>query len=327
MARPIWTGALSFGLVSVPVGLYPATAGRTPGFHQIERGTSDRIRYRRVNERTGKEVPYRDVVRGARTESGGYVVLEAADLESVAPDRSRSLDIDAFVPADEVEPIHRDRTYYLAPNSTEAPKVYALLCSALERSGRLGLSSLVLQDRRHLALIGPQNGALTLTTLFYADEVRAPEEVLASMPDGSGLSGHEVEMAVRLVEAMGGHWRPEEHRDVHRERLEALIAAKSRGKPVKRPAAPPPRETNVVDLMEALRSSIHRDGGAQRGRARDRVDGAGDREPRLKDMSKRELSRLATSLDVPGRSKMDRAELEEAVRKARRRSARRRKAS
>ncbi|MBV2363361.1 Ku protein [Streptomonospora nanhaiensis] len=353
MASPVWKGTLSFGLVSLPVRLFSARERHGTRFHQFQRGTSDRIRYRRVNERTGKEVDSSDIVRGTRVDDSGgdeeYVVLEPEDLEDIAPGRSSALEITAFVPAGDVEALWYDSAYYLAPDSKGSAKPYRLLYAALERAGRLGLTTLVLRERQHLAVIGPQNGVLALSTLWWADEIRDPAETLPAIPEAD-LADRDLDLAEQLIGAMAEEWRPEEYTDDYQERVDELVRAKSTGERVRYAEEGPPRETNVVELTEALRASLGggksggRGGGKGGGRAKGKegatargssgggarggAEGAGGgrsgggkapepREAPVAELSKKELVRLAAELDVPGRSKMSREELEEAVTRAR----------
>ena len=173
MARAIWSGVLSFGLVAIPVELYSATEAHRPVFHQFEEGTADRIRYQRVNERTGDEVGYANVVKGADIGGGNYVMLDQDELDSVAPGRSRSLDIHTFVDLDEIDAIYFDKTYFLGPGK-EAAKPYALLRDAMEHSGKAAIASFVMRGKEYLAAVRADGGLLALETLFFADEVPGP---------------------------------------------------------------------------------------------------------------------------------------------------------
>ncbi|QBI54141.1 non-homologous end joining protein Ku [Streptomonospora litoralis] len=360
MASPVWKGTLTFGLVSLPVRLFSARERHGTRFHQFQRGTSDRIRYRRVNERTGKEVDSSEIVRGTKADpsAGGgdeYIIVEPSELEEIAPGRSSSLEIGAFVPAGEVEALWYDSAYYVAPDSKGSAKPYRLLCRALERSQRLGLTTLVMRERQHLAVIGPQNGVLTLSTLWWADEIRDPEETLPNIP-AADLGERDLELAEQLIGAMADEWTPEEYGDDYQQRIDELVRAKSTGERVRYAEEGPPPETNVVELTEALRASLRsgeegagaasggtggrrgaktgngggrsaKTGGAKtgggsgggRGGARGRGGTAApeQREAPVAELSKRELARLATELGIAGRSKMSRAELEEAVERAR----------
>lgn len=160
MARAIWTGSVSFGLVNVPVGLYSATQDHKVHFHQFEKGTSNRIRNERVNERTGEEVPYRDIVKGAEVGDGAYVMLTQEELESVEPGRSRTIDISDFVEASEIDPLYYQKSYYLAPADDTAKKPYALLVKAMEKAERIGVATFVMRGKQYLAAIRPHDGVL-----------------------------------------------------------------------------------------------------------------------------------------------------------------------
>src|SRR3954452_6268736 len=174
MPRAIWTGAVSFGLVNVPVGLYSATEDHDVHFHQFEKGTTARVRNQRVNERTGEEVAYKDVVKGAELDDGGYVMLTQEELESVEPGRSRTIDISDFVDAAEIDPIYFQRSYYLAPTDDGAKKAYALLVKAMDKAERVGVATFVMRGKQYLAAIRPHDGVLVLETMHFADEVRDP---------------------------------------------------------------------------------------------------------------------------------------------------------
>ncbi|WP_331723254.1 MULTISPECIES: Ku protein [unclassified Streptomyces] len=201
MARPVWAGNLSFGLVSLPVGLYTATDGHTIHFHQLQRGTSDRIRNRRVNERTGKEVDLGDIVKGYDT-GAEYVLVEPKELDEIAPGRSQALEITGFVDLEEVEPIFFDKTYYLGPRGKEYEKVYSLLEQALAKTGRAGIATFVMRQHEYLVAVKAEDGLLTLHTLHWADEIRNPKDEIAGLPGKSKGTAKEVQMAEQLIEAM-----------------------------------------------------------------------------------------------------------------------------
>lgn len=273
MARAIWSGVLSFGLVAIPVELYSATEAHRPAFHQFEEGTADRIRYQRVNERTGDEVGYADVVKGADTGGGNYVMLDQDELDSVAPGRSRSLDIHTFVDLDEIDAIYFDKTYFLGPGK-EAAKPYALLRDALEHSGKAAIASFVMRGKEYLAAVRADGSLLALETLFFADEVRDPRGEIDNLPGRVKLSQQEVRMARQLVDTMSGPWTPSEYRDTYTDRVNKLIEAKKNEKEFQ-PAAEPPAATGVSDLTAALQASVDAAkkrrqkpaGGSKRGKA------------------------------------------------------------
>jgi DNA end-binding protein Ku len=255
MARAIWSGVLSFGLVSVPVELYSATQAHEPEFHQFQRGTNDRIRYKRVNERTGKEVDYGDIVKGAQVRRGRYVMLEQDELDSVAPGRSRSLEIARFVDLDEIDPIHFAKTYYLGPRDAESKRTYALLRDAMAQTNRAAIAQFVMRSKEYLAAIRADGDLLVLETMFFADEIRDPRDEVDDLPGRVKARPNELKMAKQLIESMTGRWRAADYRDTYTERMNKLIKAKKDDREYE-PAQPAPNATESVDLMEALRQSV-----------------------------------------------------------------------
>jgi DNA end-binding protein Ku len=255
MARAIWSGVLSFGLVTVPVELYSATEAHEPTFHQFQRGTDDRIRYKRVNERTGREVDYSDIVKGAEVGRGRYVMLEQDELDAVAPGRSRSMEIATFVDLDEIDPIHFAKTYYLGPKGAEAKKTYALLRDAMAQTNRAAIASFVMRSKEYLVAIRADGDLLVLETMFFADEIRDAHEEIGDLPGKVKARPSELKMAKQLVTSMSGPWRAGDYRDTYTDRVNDLIKAKKGNKDYE-PAAEPPSATDAVDLMEALRQSV-----------------------------------------------------------------------
>ncbi|MBM9468372.1 non-homologous end joining protein Ku [Nakamurella leprariae] len=256
MARAIWTGVLSFGLVSVPVGLYSATSEHEIRFHQFEAGTTDRIRYQRVNERTGKEVDYADIVRGTEVgEDGELVLLDQDELDSVAPGRSRSLDIETFVDLEDIDPIHYQKTYYLGPATPESAKVYGLLRDAMARTDRAAIGSFVMRGKEYLATVRADGDLLLLHTMFFADEIRDAGQELPELPKSGKAGSKELKMAQQLIESMTGRWDPEDYRDTYTDRVAKLVRDKAKGRTAKAAKAAP-EPTEVVDLLEALRRSV-----------------------------------------------------------------------
>jgi len=337
MARAIWTGSLSFGLVNVPIGVYAATEDKTIHFNQLERGTSDRIRMRRVNERTGEEVALADIVKGYDLGGGRYVVVEPGELEAVEPGRSNTIEIVDFVDLAEIDPVFYKSAYYLAPKGRDAGKAYALLRQAMAEAARVGIATFVMRGKQHLVAIRPDRQVLTLETMYFADEVRDPATELETLPPSDlEFTGREVETAKLLIDAMAAEWNPEQYRDTYRDAVEELIDRKARGEvvSVERPAEP---AAPVVDLMEALRASVEqiREGRAASSRASStRSPAAGataaapaaDRRPKSAPdkkpaaaakappgISLGDLRDRAAELGIAGRSKMSRAALETAV--------------
>ena len=269
MARAIWTGSVSFGLVNVPVGLYSATEDHDVHFHQFEKGTSSRIRYERVNEDTGDEVAYKDIVKGAEITDGEYVMLTQEELEAVEPGRSRTLDISDFVDAAEIDPIYYQKSYYLAPADDTAKKAYRLLVQAMAKADRIGIATFVMRGKQYLAAIRPAENVLVLETMFFADEVRDPGEELDGLPTRTKVASKDLKMAVSLIESLATSWEPKNYRDTYTERVEQLIDAKKKNREVVVPEGTKEEKSGkVVDLLAALQASVdaakgHKPGNSQ----------------------------------------------------------------
>ncbi|NSC24715.1 Ku protein [Streptomyces albus subsp. chlorinus] len=257
MARPVWSGVITFGLVTVPVRMYAATEDHTTHFHQLQRGTSDRVRNRRVNERTGKGVEYDDIVKGYEIADGEYVTVEPEELREIAPGRSQVIDVSGFVDADEVDPVYYARAYYLSPSGDQYHKPYELLRAALATSRKTGIATFVMHGKEYLVALRAGEDVLALHTLHWADEVRDPREELPELPGRERADGRELKTAQQLVESMSTPFRPEDYSDTYEERVRALVEAKADGEEVA-PEEGPPQATNVVDLSEALNRSIER---------------------------------------------------------------------
>jgi DNA end-binding protein Ku len=254
MARTIWKGSLSFGLVNVPVGLYPATAEKTIRFHQFEAGTADRIRYKKVNERTGDEVDTKDIVRGVDLGGGDYVLLTDEELAAAEPVKSKLIEITDFVDLTDIDPVYFRASYYLAPEGEAAEKAYALLRSVMGQAEKIAIGTLVMRNKEYPVAIRPDSEVLVLETLYFADEIRRPAEELPGLPQKVDLTTKETAMAELLVQSMESPWDPTRYADTHRAKVEALIEEKRQGHEIV--AEAPARPTQVVDLMEALSASI-----------------------------------------------------------------------
>lgn len=311
MARSIWSGALSFGLVNIPVSLYPATQEHQVRFHQLERGTTSRVRYRRVNEDTGTDVPYDDIVKGVESD-GGYVVLTDDEMEQAEPGGGHTIEISDFAAASEIDPIYFQKTYYLGPRDDAARKPYALLLRAIEDGGQIGIATFVLRSKQHLAAIRPYAGVLALETMHFADEVRQPEGVV-DRPDTTAVRRRDLDMAKQLIETMSAPWQPDQYRDMYNDRIRELVEAKRRNESVSTEQEQPGAE--IVDLTQALRASISRSrsgSGSRRSPETPPTDGADD----PSQMTKTQLYDLAQQLGISGRSTMSRRSLEQAVTEA-----------
>ena len=260
--RAVWSGVISFGLVNVPVGMFAATKEHEPTFHQFAAGTTDRIRYRRVNERTGEEVKLADISKGVDLGGGSYVMVTDDELAAAAPGRSRALEISSFADLDQIDPVYFDKTYYLAPATAEARKTYSLLRDAMSDANRAGIASFVMHGKQHLAAIRASGDVLVLETLFFADEVRDPKS-LDNLPDRIEFNKGELAMADYLIKSMDEPWNPEAYRDTYIERVNELIEAKRQGNEV-RQLDEAQQPTNVIDLLEALQRSVESATGANR---------------------------------------------------------------
>jgi DNA end-binding protein Ku len=255
MPRAIWKGSLSFGLVNVPVGLYPATSDKSIHFNQFQRGTSDRIRYKKINERTGKEVPQTDIVKGFDLGGGEYVLLTEEELATAESEKSRSIEISDFVDLDAIDPIYYRTTYFLAPEGNGSDKPYALLRRAMREANKVGVATLVMRNKEYLVAVRPEGEVLALETMFFADEVRSTTRDLPEVPGDADLTERELSMANLLIESMESEWDPARFHDTHREKVEALIEEKRQGKTIM--ADPDGAPTaKVVDLIDALNASI-----------------------------------------------------------------------
>jgi DNA end-binding protein Ku len=311
MPRAIWSGAISFGLVTVPVKLHPAVSSHDVRFTQLHADTGARVRRKRVDEQTGEEVAYGDIVKGYEIADGRYVRVDPEELQALAPEASRTIDVLDFVELSEVDPIRLARAYYLVPDGEAARRPYRLLVEAMERSGRAAVGRFVMRTKEHLALVRPRRGVLVANTMHHADEVVEPEALDIDGLDEVEVGDRELEMAERLIDSLTTEWEPERYRDEHHERVVAFLEDKAAGREV---VVSEPEEAGgeVVDLMDALERSL-RD--ASGGAGSDGREAAG-RDDELASMSKKELYDLAQAADLPGRSSMTKDELVEALREA-----------
>ena len=256
MPRAIWTGAISFGLVNVPVKLYSAVNSKTVRFHQLDADTGARIRQKRVSSATGEEVPYEKIVKGYEISPDKYVVIEPDELESLDPDATRTIDIEDFVDLDDIDPIFLDHPYYLAPN-TGAAKSYKLLLEAMRDERKVAIARFVLRTKQTLcALRASEAGLLVMSTMNYADEIVSPDSL--DELDALGeveIGDRELKMAEQLIESLTAQWDPAQYRDDYRERVIELIERKAAGEEI---AVQPEAASSepVPDLMAALEASL-----------------------------------------------------------------------
>ncbi|MGE5281163.1 MAG: Ku protein [Chloroflexota bacterium] len=256
MARAIWSGSISFGLLNVPVKLYSAVARRGISLREIRESDGARVRHRRVAEGTDEEVPYEKIVKAYEIAKDRYIPLAKAELEALAPERSRAIEVQDFVGLEQIDPIYFDSPYYLGP-AEGAARAYSLLARAMQESGKVAIARFVFRNKEHLAAIRPSDGVLTLTTMRFADEVVPPAELEDVLPaDAPKVAKREVEMAEQLIESLTREFDPTAYRDEYREQLLAMIERKAAGEEVVAAPAEEPAATKAPDLMTALEESI-----------------------------------------------------------------------
>nr|WP_295376660.1 Ku protein [Pseudoxanthomonas sp.] len=262
MARPIWTGTLSFGLLNVPVSLMSGERKVDLHFRMLDSRDRKPIRFERVNAETGEEVPWKDIVKAYEYDKGNYVVVEEEDIRAAAPESHETVEVEAFIEREAIDPRYFEKPYVLVPGK-KAEKGYVLLRRTLESTGRIGVARVVIRTREYLSAVMPLGDALVLILLRYPQELVEPDEY--KLPTGSAasyrISGKEEEMAAQLVESMSGTWSPENYHDEFRARLQAIIRKRIKSKGATARVEEPGREeeeaaTNVVDFMALLQKSL-----------------------------------------------------------------------
>lgn len=256
MPRAVWSGAISFGLVSIPVKLFTAVSSKTVRFNQIDRRTGSRVRQRLVSEADGSEVDRSDISKGYQIKPGDYVLLDDQELEALDPKAEHTIDIEEFVDLDDIDPMYFDRPYWLAPEPATV-KPYALLASTMAESGKVGIARFVMRSRQQLAAIRSVDGRLVMSTMNWDDEMVDPEQ----LPGFDALADIEVSdrekgLAEQLIESLVSDWAPEKYEDTHREQVMALIERKANGEDIVTTSEPVEVGGEVVDLMAALEASV-----------------------------------------------------------------------
>jgi len=252
MPRSIWKGAISFGLVTIPVALYTATESKTPKFKMLRGTDHSPIKYKRVAESDGEEVVWDDIVRGYEVEKGRYVVFTDEELEAAtAADGNRLVDVVQFVDESEIDPIYYKSSYYLAPERTGV-KAYKILLEALKDKGRVGLAKVSIRDKQQLATVRAKDGVLVMETMYWPDEIREPE--FEELDSDVELRKEEVKMAQLLIDGLTAEFDPDAFKDSTREAIEVAAQKKVDGQEIVAPETPEP--TKVVDLLEALKASV-----------------------------------------------------------------------
>jgi DNA end-binding protein Ku len=266
MARALWSGAISFGLVYIPVQLHSAAHANQVDLDMLDKNDFSPVGYQRINKRTGKVVDWGDIVKGYQYKKGEYVALSEEDFRQANVKASQTIEIQHFVDASDISPMYYETPYYLSPAKGGA-KVYALLREALSRTGKAAVATFVMRSRQHVALISPNDRALMLNTLRFAEEIREPKDLeLPAASKAAGLSPAELSMAERLVTEMAGPWKPEQYSDTYREDLMKRIQEKVRKKqmhhltPTEK-SRKPEKGAEIIDLMAALKRSLKESGG------------------------------------------------------------------
>jgi DNA end-binding protein Ku len=255
MARAIWSGSISFGLLNVPVRMYSAVARRSIALREIRESDSSRIKHKRFAEGTDEEVPYDEIIKAYELTPGQYVPLTKDEMAALAPEKTRAIEVKDFVDLDEIDPMYFDSPYYLGP-ADGAEKAYGLLAKAMKASGKVAIARFVLRNKEHLAAIRSAGDVLTLTTMRFADEV-VPADELEIVPDKAAKPAkREQEMAEQLIESLSTDFDPSAYHDEYREQLLALIERKAEGKEIVASEAETPKATKAPDLMAALEASI-----------------------------------------------------------------------
>jgi DNA end-binding protein Ku len=302
MPRAIWSGSISFGLVSVPVRMYSAIEEHTLHFNYVHAPDGSRIGYEKICKAEGKPVPDDEIVKAFEYEKGEWVYMTDEDFEAAAEENHRTIDIRAFVPYEDIDPIFFERTYYLAPQE-DGTSVYALLVRAMESSSLAAVAKWVMRDRQNLGLLRIREGVITLERMHFADEIRPADELA---PPDADVSEQELAMAEQLIGHFKGSFEAQEYRDTYRDALCEIIEAKRKGEEVRVEKEPEPEAP--TDLMAALRASVE---AARRRGSKIAPDGGG-----YEGLSKDELYELAKKADIPGRSEMSKQELAEALKAA-----------
>jgi DNA end-binding protein Ku len=256
MPRAIWSGAISFGLVNIPVKLYSAVSKKTVRFHQIDAESGQRIRQQRVNPASGEEIPYEQIVKGYEISPDKYVTITPEELEALEPQKTRTIDIEEFVDLEQIDPIYYDHPYYLAPDKGAA-KAYKLLLDAMQEADKVAIARVVIRSKENLVALRSYGGAITMETMLFPDEVTQPESIeeLSAVDGDVKTTKRELDMAKQLIESLSGDFDPTGYRDEYRERVLDLIERKAAGETITI-EAPAAEKKEVPDLMAALEASI-----------------------------------------------------------------------
>lgn len=256
MARPVWTGAVSFGLVNVPVKAFTAVRDHDIHFHQLQKGTGARIRNKKVSEKSGREVDADDIEMGFEIAKGRYVTFDKDELADLRPESTRSIEVSDFVDLAAVDPIYYERTYWLGPADDAAKQAYGLLLAAMEDKQKVAIGKVVMRNKQYLTAIRPLDGALAMSTMRFADEIVPRAEVDGVPSRRTKPEAKALNLATQIIDSLAAEWKPEQYHDTYTEELRARIEAKEKGDDTVSEDTKPAPETNVVDLMAALEASL-----------------------------------------------------------------------
>jgi DNA end-binding protein Ku len=261
MPRPIWSGTISFGLVNVPVKAYSAVHDHAVHFHQLEKRTGARIRYEKVSGKSGRRVPDDKIEKGYEVSKGRYVVVDADELDELRPRSTKSIEITDFVALAAVDPIYYENTYWLAPDGDASSRAYRLLLAAMEGAGRVAIGTVVMRNKQYLAAVRPLDGALAMSTMRFADEVRPRGEIDGIPSARTKPAPKELRLAAQIVDSLASDWDPARYHDTYTEQMRDLIEAKAKGKQVTVEPEEEAEGAKVIDLMAALQASVEATGG------------------------------------------------------------------
>ncbi len=265
MARPVWSGTISFGLVNVPVKAYTAVRDHDVHFNQLDKKSGARIRNKKVSEKTGREVQSDDIEMGFEIRKGRYVTFDKAELEELKPESTKAVEVTDFVDLEAVDPIYYERTYWLGPADDAGKQAYGLLLAAMEDKEKVAIGTVVMRNKQYLAAIRPLDGALAMSTMRFADEVVPRAEVDGVPARRTKPEPKALKLATQIVESLASEWRPEQYHDTYAEELRARIERKDKGKDVVEEEEAPTEGAEILDLMEALEQSVSAAKGRRRG--------------------------------------------------------------
>jgi DNA end-binding protein Ku len=280
--RPVWRGTISFGLVAIPVKVFPAIESHRPVFHEVESGTGRRIRYKRVAEGSGREVPWEKIERGFEVGKGRFVALTKEELAAAEPSAMHTIDVEQFVSLEEIDPVSWDQTYYVAPDGAAGEKSYALFREALKRSGRVAIGRFVMRTKERVVCLRAFENIVALQTMFFPDEVRDARD-LPDLPKAGAATtaarGRELTLALQIIDSLSGKWDASKYQDTFRQRVLKLVEEKAKGGEIAVEPEPAGGGGQVVDLLAALKASLAKGKGERKGREgkREGAD-AGERE-------------------------------------------------